>query len=46
MKIWIMGDEWIQYFLECYPLPEILPDELKMIIIDYAFDTLNEPWWL
>jgi len=27
-----------------YPLPVVIPDDVKVIIYDYAFDPFGEPW--
>lgn len=32
------------YFLFWYDLPDIIPNELKLKIIEYTFDPLKDPW--
>lgn len=36
--------EVIEYFDLWYPLPAILPYDVRIIIFDYVFDPLADPW--
>ena len=36
----VLGD----YLNAWYPLPSVLPDDLKMLVFQFAFDPLMDPW--
>ncbi len=35
---------WQQYLDYWYPLPDMLPDEIKREIHEYVFDVFADPW--
>lgn len=39
-----MCSDIIKYTLYWYPLPPFLPYDVISVIIEFAFDPLNDPW--
>ena len=35
---------YLEYIDQWYPLPEVIFDELRNYIVDYAFDPTRDPW--
>lgn len=38
------GMDYKLAFLLWYNLPDILPDEVKLLVVEYTFDPLTDPW--
>jgi len=37
-------NQLLVYFNYWYPLPSVIPDEIRVIIFDYVFNPLEDPW--
>ena len=37
-------DDLITYFSLWYPLPDEIPREIRLIIYDFMFNPLEDPW--
>jgi len=42
--LYLIMVDWKEYFKYWYPLPDVLPEEVKAYILEYVFDPLRDPW--